>query len=133
MPFGDNATGLAYTLWKPLLGDREMPTYILLLTLTPEGREKMMDDPQSLVRAHSLVSEPEIQTLGLYGVLGDYDFVSLLEAPDNECVARFSVELGVRAGAHVATMPAIPISRLTDPGFKDALRATVETSKDPDI
>ncbi len=110
-----------------------MATYILLLTLTPEGRQKMMDDPQSLVRAHSLVSEPGIQTLGLYGVLGDYDFVSLLEAPDNECVARFSLELGVRAGAHVATMPAIPISRLTDQGFEDTLRATLEVSRDPEI
>ena len=109
-----------------------MPTYILLLTLTPDGREKMMDDPQSLVRAHSLVSEPGIQTLGLYGVLGDYDFVSVLEAPDNECVARFSVELGVRAVAHVATMPAIPISRLIDPGFKDTLRATLEDVKSPE-
>lgn len=110
-----------------------MPTYILLLTLTPDGRKGMMDDPQSLLRAQRSVDEPRIQTLGLYGVLGDYDFVSIVEAPDNECVARFSVELGVRAGAHVATMPAIPISRLTDPDFEKMLQAVHEDLDAPDV
>ncbi len=110
-----------------------MPTYILMLTLTQEGRKQMVDDPQSLLRAQSSAKDPRIQTLGLYGVLGDYDFVSIIEAPDNECVARFSVELGVRAGAHVATMPAIPISRLADPDFEETLRAVQEDLKAPDI
>ena len=110
-----------------------MPTYILLRTLTPDGRTQMMVNPQSLLRAHGSVNEPRIQTLGLYGVLGDYDFVSIVEAPNNECMARFSVELGVRAGAHVATMPAIPISRLADPDFEETLRAVQEDLKSPDI
>ena len=110
-----------------------MPTYILMLTLTQQGREQMVDDPQSLLRAQSSANDPRIQTLGLYGVLGDYDFVSIIEAPDNECVARFSVELGARASAHVATMPAIPISRLADPNFEETLRAFHEELKTPDI
>ncbi len=110
-----------------------MSTYILMLTLTQEGRKQMVDDPQSLLRAQSSVNEPRIQTLGLYGVLGDYDFVSIIEAPDNECVARFSVELGARANAHVATMPAIPISRLADPNFEETLRAFQEDLKIPDL
>lgn len=84
-----------------------MATYILLLTMTPEGRERMLDDPESLLRAQSDVSIPGVQLMGLYGVLGDYDFVSLVDAPDNDAVARFSLELGVKAGAHVTTLPAI--------------------------
>ena len=110
-----------------------MSTYILMLTLTQDGRKQMMDDPQSLLTAQGSVNEPRIQTLGLYGVLGDYDFVSIIEAPDNECVARFSVELGFRAGAHVATMPAIPISRLADPNFEETLRAFEEELKAPEV
>ena len=43
--------------------------------------------------------------------LGEYDFVAIVEADDNETVARFSLELGVAAGVHVETMPAIPITR----------------------
>ena len=89
-----------------------MATYILLLTLTPEGRARMAEDPESLLRAEESVRVGSANVLGLYGVLGDYDFVSILEAPDNETAARFSLELGVLAGAHIATLPAIPITRL---------------------
>ena len=91
-----------------------MATYILLLTLTPEGRQQMLDDGESLMRAEAAISVPGIQLMGLYGVLGEYDFVSLVEADDNEAVARFSLELGVRAGAHITTMPAVPIARFAD-------------------
>ena len=53
----------------------------------------------------------DLQFFGLYGVLGSYDFVSLVDAPDNEAAARFSLELGVRCGAHIETLPAVPIAR----------------------
>ena len=46
------------------------------------------------------------------GVLGRFDFVSIVDAPDNEAAARFSLELGHRAGAHIETMPAVPIGVL---------------------
>ena len=89
-----------------------MPTYILLMTLTPEGREKMMADSNSVFSAENKIKMPDVQMMGLYGVLGDYDFVSIIEAPDNSAVARFSLELGVKAGMHIMSLPAIPISRL---------------------
>ena len=94
-----------------------MPTYIQLLTLTPEGRAKTLADPTSVLRAHESIRMTGVQELGLYGVLGDYDFVNIVEGDDNDVIARFSLELGVKAGAHVTTLPAIPISRLeaTDP------------------
>ena len=53
--------------------------------------------------------------LGLYAVLGDYDFVNIVEAPDNDSVGRFSLDLGVRAGVHIITLLTIPISRLEKP------------------
>ena len=89
-----------------------MATYVLLLTLTPDGRERAADNPHSVLDAEESVSVPGVQSLGLYAVLGEYDFVSIVEAGDNETVARFSLELGVAAGVHVETMPAIPITRL---------------------
>ena len=92
-----------------------MATYILLLTLTRDGREKMLNDPDSLLLAVESIEVSEVYTRGLYGVLGDYDFVNILSAPDNDSAARFSIELGVRAGVHVATLPAIPVSRLRAP------------------
>jgi uncharacterized protein with GYD domain len=71
--------------------------------------------------------------MGLYGVLGEYDFVTLIEAPDNEAAARFSLEFGVRVGVHVPTLPAIPIGRL-DSRERDrapAVRAERGVGDDP--
>ena len=89
-----------------------MATYILLLTLSPEGRQDALRDPDSVRRAQDEISVPGVQVLGVYGVLGEYDFVSIVEADDNQSIARFSLELGVRAGSHITTLPAIPIGRL---------------------
>ena len=95
-----------------LLGRMIMAIYIQLLTLTPEGRERALEDPESVRRAQYEINIPGIELLGEYGVLGEIDFVNIVQAPDNESIARFSLELGVRAGVHINTMPAIPISRL---------------------
>lgn len=89
-----------------------MATYVLLLTLNTEGRAQMLEDPDSLRQAENETVVDGVQCLGLYAVLGDYDFVSILEAPDNEAAARFSLELGVKAGAHITTLPAVPVGLL---------------------
>ena len=91
-----------------------MANYILLLTFTPEGRERMVEDPDCVQSAVEMIDIPDTETLGLYAVLGEYDFVNILSAPTNEAAARFSMELGVLAGVHVTTMPAIPVARLED-------------------
>jgi uncharacterized protein with GYD domain len=45
-----------------------------------------------------------------YAVLGPYDFISIIEAPDNETVLKASIELGSRGSAHPLTLAAIPVS-----------------------
>jgi uncharacterized protein with GYD domain len=89
-----------------------MATYVLLLTLTPEGRERELEDPEHIRRAEERCATPGVQILGLYGVLGQWDFVGIIDAPDNEAAARFSLKLGVEAGVAVTSMPAIPVARL---------------------
>ena len=89
-----------------------MPSYILTLVLTPEGRANMLADSESLHRITSEVETDDTRVLGMYAVLGEYDFVCIVDSPDNDGAARFSLELGVKVGAHIRTMPAIPIGRL---------------------
>jgi uncharacterized protein with GYD domain len=104
-----------------------MPTYILLLTLTPEGRERVLSDPDTLLRAEREVHVPDVTCMGIYGVIGEYDFVTWLEAPDNETAARFSLAMGVRAGAHVTTLPAIPLGE-----FRSAPHRVAAAEAEPD-
>ena len=86
-----------------------MATYVLLLTLTPQGREQALRDSSWLLRAEQEVQVDGTQCLGLYATIGQYDFVGILEAPANEAAAHFSLEFGVSAGAHITTLPALPI------------------------
>ena len=105
-----------------------MATYILLLTLTPEGQAFAHRDPAYLREVADGIKMAEVQTLGLYAVLGQYDFVTLVEALNNETMARFSIELGVKAGVHVTTLPVIPAGRLE----AAELQAAAEAGQDVD-
>ena len=89
-----------------------MANYILLMKLTPEGQQAILANPDSIAVAASEVHVQDVTGLGLYAVLGPYDFVSIIQAPDNDAAARYSIQLGVRAGASITTLPAVPISLL---------------------
>ncbi len=91
-----------------------MATYILLISTTDDGRRKILEDPHVIRAAEEEMAFSGAEILGLYAVLGSIDFVAILEAEDNETAARFTLELGVRAGLQTTTMPAIPIGRLED-------------------
>ena len=91
-----------------------MATYILLLTLNPEGQEKALAEPNYLLHTEAEIDMPSVQTLGVYAVLGEYDFVTIVEADGNDAIARFSLELGVRAGVHITTMPVVPANQLVE-------------------
>jgi uncharacterized protein with GYD domain len=108
-----------------------MATYILLLTLTPEGQAMALDDPDYLLQIESDISVPGVQTMGVYAVLGEYDFVTIVEADGNETLARFSLELGVRAGVHVTTMPVVPAARLAEQAGDPSRGSVVEELRGP--
>ncbi|MGA7761704.1 MAG: GYD domain-containing protein [Candidatus Binataceae bacterium] len=89
-----------------------MPTYILLSSLTPEGRRTLHSDPDRLEQVNKEITDFGCKVVAQYAVLGGYDFVSIVEAPDNETVAHLSVDLGSRGTVNVMTLPAISISEL---------------------
>lgn len=86
-----------------------MATYIMLSTLTDEGRETIKDKPERIKEVNKEVESMGVKIVGQYAVLGPYDFVNIVEAPDNKTVARVSVALGARGTVQLMTLPAIPI------------------------
>ena len=72
------------------------------------------DDRDLLVKSTQTIHIPGAEILGRYAVLGRYDFVMMVDADDNDAVARLSLELGVKVGLHFETLPAIAIGFLTD-------------------
>ena len=91
-----------------------MPTYILLSTLTPEGSQTLHNNPERIEEVNSEITEFGCTVLGQYATLGSYDFVTIVEAPDNETIAHLSIDLSSRGTVRITTLPAIPTSLLRD-------------------
>lgn len=86
-----------------------LPTYILLSELTAEGRKTIKERPERIKEVNKEIEAFGAKVIYQWAVLGPYDFVNIVEAPDNEAVARISVELGSRGTVKITSLPAIPI------------------------
>ncbi len=86
-----------------------MPTYIMLTTLTPEGVQTVKNNPQRIREVSKEIEQLGATVRAQYATLGHYDFVNVVEAPDDQAMARVSLELGSRGTAKYETLPAIPI------------------------
>jgi uncharacterized protein with GYD domain len=90
-----------------------MATYVLLSTLTDEGRKTVKERPDRIKEVNKELEGMGARVISQYAVLGPYDFISVVEAPNNETIARISVELGSRGTVQIMTLPAIPIEQFT--------------------
>ena len=86
-----------------------MPIYILLSTLTSEGRKTIRERPERIKEVNKEIEAFGAKVLQQYAVLGRYDFVNIVEAPDNDAITRVSIELGSRGTVHIMSMPATSI------------------------
>jgi uncharacterized protein with GYD domain len=86
-----------------------MPTYIMLSRVSPEGLTTLKRNPSRLQEVNQEVEQFGARVVQQYALLGSYDFVTVLDAPDSETVARISVELGSRRTASYQTLIAIPV------------------------
>jgi len=86
-----------------------MGTYIMLSTLTDEGARTLKGNPERLREVNREVEAMGVKILAQYAVLGPYDFVNIVEAPDNETVARVSLELSSRGSVRMMTLAAVSI------------------------
>src|SRR4051812_11057017 len=92
------------------IGDnRSMPTYIMLSTLTPEGVQTVKNNPARIREVNKEVEQLGATVKAQWATLGHFDFVNIVEAPDEKTMARVSLELGSRGTAHYESLAAIPI------------------------
>ena len=86
-----------------------MPTFIMLPTLTPEGVRTVKSNPERIREVNSEVEQLGVTILTQWATLVEFDFVSVVEAPDERAMARLSLELGSRGSARYRSYPAIPV------------------------
>ena len=88
-----------------------MATYIMLTTLTEEGAKTVKERPNRIQEVNKEIQAMGAKVVSQYALLGQYDFLNILEAPDNETIARVSVELGARGTMRIMTLAAIPMDK----------------------
>ncbi len=87
-----------------------MPTYVMLTKLTTWGRKSIKERPERIKEVNKEVEAMGVRIIGQYAVLGPYDFVNILDAPDDAAVSRVAVELGSRGTLETMTMSAITLN-----------------------
>ena len=88
-----------------------MATYVMLTTLTDEGRKTVKENPGRIKEVNKEVEGMGVKILSQYALLGQYDFVNIIEAPNNETVVKVAIELGARGTLQTTTLTAMTMDQ----------------------
>jgi len=86
-----------------------MALYAMLSTLTDDGRKTIKNNPGRIKEVNQEIESMGARVISQYASLGGYDFVNIVEAPDNLTVANVSVQLGSRGTVQIQTLPLIAV------------------------
>ena len=86
-----------------------MATYVLLTKVSAAGIKTIQSSPRRIKEVNKEIEALGARVVAQYATLGRYDFVNIVEAKDNETIARLSVALGARGTVQIETLTAIPV------------------------
>lgn len=86
-----------------------MPTFVMLTTLSPEGVQTVKNNPNRIKEVNKEIESLGAEVKAQWATLGRFDFVNVVEAPDETTMARVSMELGSRGTARYESLAAIEI------------------------
>ncbi len=91
-----------------------MPTYIIMSNLNEQGLQTLRANPERLREVNRDVEELGARVLHQWFLLGPYDFVNVVEAPDAKTIARISVAIGARGSANMQSYEALDVNDFLD-------------------
>ncbi len=86
-----------------------MPTYIRLIRLTDEGRKAVKEGKSVVERASKIFEENGGRVVSSWGTLGSYDFIAVVEAPDDAAMMKISALISSTGFLSAETLPAVPM------------------------
>jgi uncharacterized protein with GYD domain len=89
-----------------------VPTYAMLTNLGPDGWETLLQNPDRIQAVRSEVEATGLKVVAQYALLGQYDFLNIIEAPDEHAMARAAIMLAARGTMRTTTLQAIPVEDL---------------------
>jgi uncharacterized protein with GYD domain len=91
-----------------------MPTFVMLTNLTADGIRTLKNNPGRVAEVNREVEQIGAKVVAQYATLGQYDFVTIVEAPDETTMAKVSVELGSRGTMTSQTLTALRSDQLAE-------------------
>ncbi len=91
-----------------------MGYYVILSTLTDEGRKTIKENPKRILEVNKEIEKMGVKVKEQFAVLGPYDFVNVVEAPDNATIMKMSVELGSRGSVQLLSLAALPVEEFIE-------------------
>ena len=89
-----------------------MPKFMMLSTLGPDGSARLLEDPERLREVTAEVEAMGVKVLEQFALLGEWDFLNIIEAPDVTTMARVATSLAARGTLKTRTQPIIEIDEL---------------------
>jgi uncharacterized protein with GYD domain len=89
-----------------------MPKYLMLSSLSEQGLQTLRANPDRVREVNKDVEEMGARVLHQWFVLGPYDFVNIIEAPDASTIARLSIALGARGSVHTQSYEMLEVDEL---------------------
>ncbi len=89
-----------------------MTTFVMLSTLGPDGAETLQNNPSRIREVNGEVESMGARVVSQFALLGQWDFITIIEAPDEMVMARIATTLAARGTLKTRTMTAIPVEEL---------------------
>ena len=83
-----------------------MPTYIVLYKLTDQGIRNIKESPQRIEDGIKALEAAGGKVIGFYSVMGEYDYVSIGEAPNDETAVALALAMGSQGNVRTTTLKA---------------------------
>jgi uncharacterized protein with GYD domain len=91
-----------------------MALYVMMTNLTDEGRKTVKTNPQRIKEVNKEVEAMGVKIIAQYVTLGQYDFINVLDAPNNETIAKVATELGSRGTLQTSTLAALTLDEFIE-------------------
>jgi len=91
-----------------------MPTYVMLSTVGPDGWATIREKPDRIAQVRAEVEAMGLEVKAQYALMGQYDFMNVIEAPDEQTMARAAVMLAARGTMRTHTYQAIEVDEFIE-------------------
>ncbi len=85
-----------------------MATYISLVNLTEQGIREAKNAPERLQTFDAALKEAGGKLIGFYLVMGQFDYIVITEAPDDQTAARLILGTIAQGSMRTQTLRAFP-------------------------